>query len=101
MRYSPAVDFKAMLVAFWTVFLAELGDKTQITVFTLGAGGKSRLSVFLGASAALVLSTLIAVALADVIASKVNPRWTQGVAGVLLVVMGGVYLYGALRPPAG
>jgi Ca2+/H+ antiporter, TMEM165/GDT1 family len=91
------MDLKVLLAAFWTVFLAELGDKTQLAVFTLGAGGKSRSSVFIGASAALMLSTLIAVALADVVASRINPRWTQGLAGALLVAMGGSYLYGALR----
>lgn len=92
------MDLKVLLATFWTVFLAELGDKTQITVFTLGAAGKSRLSVFVGASAALVLSTLLAVALAEVVARRVDPRWTQGLAGALLVVMGGFYLWGALRP---
>ncbi|WP_437680349.1 TMEM165/GDT1 family protein [Sorangium sp. So ce131] len=95
------MDLKVLLATFWTVFLAELGDKTQLAVFTLGAAGKSRVSVFIGASAALVLSTLIAVALAEVVASRVNPRWTQGLAGALLVVMGAISLYGALRPGAG
>jgi putative Ca2+/H+ antiporter (TMEM165/GDT1 family) len=93
------MDLKVLLATFWTVFLAELGDKTQITVFTLTAAGKSRISVLLGASGALVLSTVLAVALAEVVASRLNPRWTQGAAGALLVMMGGVYLYGALKPP--
>lgn len=96
-----AMDLKVLLATFWTVFLAELGDKTQIAVFTLGAAGKSRISVFIGASAALVLSTLIAVALAEAVNSRINPRWTQGLAGALLIVMGGIYLVGALRPGAG
>ncbi|WP_434046853.1 MULTISPECIES: TMEM165/GDT1 family protein [Sorangium] len=47
------MDLKVLLAAFWTVFLAELGDKTQLAVFTLGAAGKRRASVFIGASAAL------------------------------------------------
>lgn len=92
------MQLKILLVSFWTVFLAELGDKTQLTVFTLGAGSKSRLSVFIGASLALVLSTLLAVAVADVVAQRINPRWTQGIAGGLLMVMGAIYVYGALRP---
>ncbi|WP_437801430.1 hypothetical protein [Sorangium sp. So ce693] len=41
----------------------------------------------------ILLSTLIPVALAEV----VNSRWTQGLAGALLTVMGGIYLIGALR----
>ncbi|WP_437290256.1 hypothetical protein [Sorangium sp. So ce406] len=50
---------------------------------------------------ALVLSTPIAVALAGVVNSRLNPRWTQGLAGALLLVMGGINLVGALRPAAG
>ncbi|WP_437329129.1 hypothetical protein [Sorangium sp. So ce381] len=44
----------------------------------------------------VLLSTLIPVALAEV----VNPRWTQGLAGALLTVMGGIYLVGAQRQGA-
>lgn len=95
------MDLEGLLATFWTVFLAELGDETQLAVFTLGAAGKRRVSVFIGACAALVLSTLIAVALAEVVSTRVNPRLTQGLAGALLIVMGGVYLVGALRPAAG
>lgn len=92
---------KVLLATFRTVFLAELGDRTQLAGFTLGAAGKSRLSVFVGASSALMLSTLIAVALAEVVSARLNPRSTQGLASAPLIVMGGSYLVGALRPGAG
>ncbi|WP_438019510.1 TMEM165/GDT1 family protein [Sorangium sp. So ce315] len=96
------MDLEVLLAIFWAMFLAELGDKTQVAVLALGAAGKRRVSVFIGASAALVLSTLIAVALAEVVSTRVNPWLTQGLAGALLiVVMGGIYLVGALRPAAG
>ncbi|KYF60222.1 hypothetical protein BE08_02330, partial [Sorangium cellulosum] len=76
------------------MFLAELGDRTHLAVFTLGAAGKSGVPVFIGASAALVPSTLIAVALAEVVSTRADPRLTQGLAGALLLVMGGIYLVG-------
>lgn len=91
------MDLRVLLSTFLAVFLAELGDKTQLTVLTLGSDAKSRWTVFAGASLALVTSTLVAVLAADVIGRFVNPRWTQGIAGGILLVMGAIYLVGALR----
>lgn len=65
------------------MFLTELGDRTHLAVSTPGAAGKGRVPMFIGASAALVPSTLIAVALAEVVSTRVDPRLTQGLAGAL------------------
>lgn len=92
------MDLRLLASTFVAVFLAELGDKTQIAVLTLGAGAKSRLPIFLGASLALVTSSLIAVFVADQVARHLNPRWTQGIAGALLAGVGVLYLVTALRP---
>lgn len=55
---------QAFFAVFLTVFLAELGDKTQLAALLFAADGKSHpWMVFLAASAALVASTAIAVAL--------------------------------------
>ncbi|WP_437959594.1 hypothetical protein WME76_07990 [Sorangium sp. So ce119] len=48
-----------------------------------------------------MLITLTTVALAEVVNSRLDPRWTQGLAGALLIVTGGINLVGALRPAAG
>ena len=55
------MDFKMLLTTFGLIFLAELGDKTQLATFCFSADCDSRISVFLGAAGALVLSSLIAV----------------------------------------
>ena len=55
------MEWKIFGTAFLTLFLAELGDKTQLAVIMLSSKTESKLAVFLGASAALVLVSLIAV----------------------------------------
>ncbi len=94
------MDPRLALTTFVTVFLAELGDKTQLATFTLAAGASTsnaRWSVFAGSAVALVLSSLIAVTLADQIARRVNVRWLESGAGAFLVGMGIYYLIGAIR----
>ena len=53
------MDLKVLMTTFGMVFLAELGDKTQLATFGLSASAKSRLTVFAGAAAALVVATAI------------------------------------------
>lgn len=55
------MDWTIAATAFGAVFLAELGDKTQLTALTLTASTGRPLAVFVGASAALVAVTLIGV----------------------------------------
>ena len=53
------LNWQVLGSAFVMIFLAELGDKTQLSTFAFASQSKSPLSVFLGASLALVLSSLI------------------------------------------
>src|SRR5262245_22759694 len=60
------IILKAAFVVFTTVFLAELGDKTQIATFLFATDPNlNRLAVFVAAATALVLSSLIAVLLGE------------------------------------
>jgi Ca2+/H+ antiporter, TMEM165/GDT1 family len=79
------------LSTFVFIFLAELGDKTQIAVFSLSSESSSPWPVFIGASTALVLSTALAVVLGTVFARSIPPgfsRVVHYVAGGLLVLTG-------------
>jgi putative Ca2+/H+ antiporter (TMEM165/GDT1 family) len=78
------MELKAMLAIFGTVFLAELGDKTQ-------------LAVFLAASAALVLSSAIGVAAGSMLSHYVNTRYLSILAGVGFIAIGAWTLWSALR----
>jgi putative Ca2+/H+ antiporter (TMEM165/GDT1 family) len=78
--------------AFWTtfaaIFIAELGDKTQLATLSMSTGPVSRWSVFAGSALALVTCSAIAVLAGDTIARIVSPTWLQRGAGLLFLVIG-------------
>ena len=83
------MDMKLMGAVFTTVFLAELGDKTQLAVFLFAAkqpGGL--LSVFLAASLALVCAAALAVAGGAIVSDFVNPKILSYVAGSGFMAIG-------------
>jgi len=83
------MDLKVLFVVFGTVFLAELGDKTQLaTVLFASRPEVSLVTVFLGASLALILSSLLAVAAGSVISQYVDPRYLSYIAGAGFIVIG-------------
>ncbi len=61
------MDFKLFYSTFLAIFLAEMGDKTQIATLSLAAGARSRWAVFVGAASGLILTSALAVVGGDVI----------------------------------
>jgi putative Ca2+/H+ antiporter (TMEM165/GDT1 family) len=91
------MDIKLLLTTFGLVFLAELGDKTQLATFCFSAECNSRISVFLGSATALVLSSLLAVVFGAAL-SRILPVNTIRVgAGLFFVIVGGWILFTATR----
>jgi len=82
------MDLKIMLTTFGMVFLAELGDKTQLATFAFAADSNSRLSVFLGSASALVLTSLLAVVFGALMGKIIPPAYLRMGAGVLFLVLG-------------
>ncbi|MBI4230204.1 MAG: TMEM165/GDT1 family protein [Planctomycetes bacterium] len=82
------MDWKVAGAAFVSVFLAELGDKTQVMTMTLAAGSRGALPVYMGAAGALLLSTALAVALGGAMGRAFPALLVRRVAGAVLVVMG-------------
>jgi len=84
------MDIKLMLTTFGLVFLAELGDKTQLATFCLSAECEphSTVWVFLGSAGALVLSSLIAVVFGAALSRVVPPNAIKIGAGLFFVVVG-------------
>lgn len=88
------MDFKLLAQSFALIFLAELGDKTQLATLTLAASGKSRLMVFLGSALALTLTSAIAVLVGEGLARVVPEAWIRRAAGLGFVVLGVLFLLG-------
>ena len=92
------MDLRLMLTTFGMIFLAELGDKTQLATFCLSADCESaKLSVFLGSAAALVLSSLLAVLCGEAIGRLVRPEYIKIAAGIFFLVVGIYTLINATR----
>ena len=80
---------KTYAVVFVSVFLAELGDKTQIaTLLYAAVPGTSKAGVFVAAAGALVLSTLLAVTIGSQIGRWMEPRLLKTVAGIGFLAVG-------------
>lgn len=90
------LDWKAAVVTFGLVFVAEMGDKTQLATMMMAARTRSLLPVFLGAAAALVLSALIGAVAGDTVARFVPIKTLQTVAGLGFVAIGLLLLSGRL-----
>jgi len=88
------MDLKLLFSTFALVFLAELGDKTQLATLSLAASGKSRLMVFAGASVALIATSGLAVLVGEALTLAIPPVWIHRAAGVAFVVMGILILLG-------
>jgi putative Ca2+/H+ antiporter (TMEM165/GDT1 family) len=88
------VDWKLFASTFAAIFLAELGDKTQLATLSLAAGGSSRVVVFAGAALALVATSAVAVLAGEAVSRVIPPVWIRRGAGALFIVLGAVFLLG-------
>ncbi|MBK7863259.1 MAG: TMEM165/GDT1 family protein [Archangiaceae bacterium] len=82
------MDWKLMGTTFAAVFIAELGDKTQLATLSFATSGSSRWAVFLGSATALVLTSAIAVVFGEALTRVVSPKVLQRAAGALFLVIG-------------
>ncbi|AII43400.1 hypothetical protein KR100_08505 [Synechococcus sp. KORDI-100] len=81
--------FLTVLVStFTTVFVAELGDKTQLATLLLSAQSGAPWLVFLGAATALIASSLVGVLVGRWLAQVLPPERLQLMAGVLMIGLG-------------
>jgi putative Ca2+/H+ antiporter (TMEM165/GDT1 family) len=91
------MDLKLLLTTFGLVFLAELGDKTQLATFCFSADCDSRTSVFLGSAGALVLSSFLAVLFGAAVSRFLPASYVKIGAGLFFVLVGLWMLYSSTR----
>jgi putative Ca2+/H+ antiporter (TMEM165/GDT1 family) len=90
------MNWRIFGAAFVTLFLAELGDKTQMAVITMSAESKSWLAVFLGGSLALVCVTLMGAVFGQAIIKIIPQNILHYIAGGLFIIMGVLAIMGKL-----
>jgi len=77
-----------LFTTFVTVFLAEMGDKTQLTTITLSSTTNKPLAVFLGSSLALILATLLGALAGGSIANLIPTFLLKLVSGTVFLSIG-------------
>lgn len=88
------MNWQVFWITLGTVFLAEMGDKTQLAALSMTADTRAPVSVFLGASIALCLATLLGVAFGGVLAQYVPQHLIKKAAGIAFITIGALILMG-------
>ena len=83
------MDLKVLLTVFTTVFIAELGDKTQLATLLFAADRQvSKLTVFVGASLALIVAAGMGVLAGGIISQYVSEKVLHYVAATAFIAIG-------------
>jgi len=87
---------RLIITTFFLVFIAELGDKTQLTTMLLAARNKCIWPVFIGSSIALVCSSIVGAFAGNVLSKYIPPGYIQIAAAIAFIVIGLLLLLGKL-----
>lgn len=90
------MHWKVFWLAFTTIFLAEMADKTQLAVLSLVSKTKLPLAVFLGTLFAFVVATAIAVLFGGLISRVIPENVFRFVAAAIFIVLGLLMMSGKL-----
>lgn len=83
------MDLKVFITVFGTIFIAELGDKTQLATLLFSADrAVSKLTVFVAASLALIATSALGVLAGSVVSEYVNERTLAYIAGIAFIAIG-------------
>ena len=88
------MDLRVLLTTFVIIFLAEMGDKTQLAAMTMAANTKKPWAVFIGASLALAAVSALGVLVGSVVGDYVPLEWIKRVAALAFIAIGVLMLLG-------
>ena len=88
------MEWKLLATVFVSVFVAEMADKTQLVTLLFAANQEvSKLTVFVAASAALILTSAIGVIVGSLVSEIINPKVMTTIAGMGFMIIGAWILY--------
>ena len=90
------MDWKILIATFSTIFLAELGDKTQIAAIIMTSKTNKPLTVFIGSMIAFAVITIIGVAFGGVITKVIPIYLIKVLSAVAFITIGILILIGKL-----
>jgi putative Ca2+/H+ antiporter (TMEM165/GDT1 family) len=83
------MDLKLFTTVFATIFVAELGDKTQLaTLLYASDASRPKWTIFAASAAALVLTSALGVLAGSLVSEYVNPKLIRWIAGVGFIAVG-------------
>jgi Ca2+/H+ antiporter, TMEM165/GDT1 family len=88
------MDWRVFITTFGVIFLAEMGDKTQLAAMTLSAQTKRPWAVLIGASLALACVSAIGVVVGGVLSQHLPLEWIKRAAAIAFIVIGVLILLG-------
>ena len=86
------------ITTFTTIFIAELGDKTQVATLMLSAESGKPIIVFIGSSLALISSSLVGVLIGKWLSNKVSPNKFSLYTGLLMIIISILLAYEIINP---
>ena len=86
------------ITTFTTIFIAELGDKTQIATLMLSAESGKPIIVFIGSSLALISSSLVGVLIGKWLSNKISPSKFSFFTGLIMIIISIFLAYDILNP---
>jgi len=82
------MDWRVFMTTFATIFLAEMGDKTQLATMTMAAETKKPLTVFVSAALALACVSALGVAVGGALGHYLPLEWIRRVAALGFIAIG-------------
>ncbi len=83
------MDLRLFATVFSTIFVAELGDKTQLaTLLYASDASHPKLTVFAASATALVLTSALGVLAGSLVAQYANPKVIRWIAGIGFIAVG-------------